>query len=174
MNILYKSKRVGKFGQKFILYKFRTMKIGSDKYGASTAGDDPRLTRIGGFLRKFKIDELPGFLNVIKGDMTLVGPRPEVPCVVDLMTEQEKNVIFSVKPGLVDLATLSNFHEEDQLAGQKDPHQFYLDNIWPEKKRLQILYVKNRSIWLDIRIILQTILRLCRININILKNLDIK
>lgn len=133
----------------------------ADKIGGpSTAGDDPRLTRIGKILRKYKIDELPQLLNILKGEMAVVGPRPEVPEVVALMTEMERQCIFSVKPGLVDLATLWDFHEEDNLVGQADPHRFYLEHIWPTKKKLQMEYVENRSVWLDLKIIVLTMLKL--------------
>src|SRR3990167_1875432 len=98
------------------------MKIGSDKYGASTAGDDPRLTKIGGFLRKFKIDELPQIWNLIKGDINLVGCRPDVPKEIRSLDKRTRYIILSQKPGLFSPATLWNFHEEDQLTGQKDPH----------------------------------------------------
>ena len=155
MSIIYRSVRVGKNEKPFYLYKVRTMIKGADKLGPpSTAGDDKRLTKIGLFLRKFKIDEIPQLWNVVKGDMRLVGPRPEVPGVVDMMTQHEKDIIFSVKPGLVDLATIWNMHEEDRLSEKEDPHKFYLENIWPTKKLLQIEYINTRSLWLDLKIIL--------------------
>jgi lipopolysaccharide/colanic/teichoic acid biosynthesis glycosyltransferase len=161
MNLIYKSKRVGKNLRQFDLYKFRTMVIGADKMGgASTSADDPRLTKIGKFLRRYKLDELPQLINILKGDMALVGPRPEVKEVVDLMTDEERMVIFSVKPGLTDLATLEDIHEEELLRGAKDPHKKYLDKIWPRKKQLQIKYVMERNAWLDLKIILKTIYKI--------------
>lgn len=166
--VIYKSKRVGQYGRLFDLYKFRTMVVGADKVGPpSTAGDDPRITKIGRFLRRYKIDELPGMWNVLKGDMVLVGSRPEVPSVVYLMNDEEKDIIFSRKPGLVDLSSLWDFNEEERLRGEINPHQAYLDKIWPKKKRLQIYYIKNRTLLLDILIIIQTILQICRIPISI-------
>lgn len=158
MSILYKSTRIGKDGVPFALYKLRTMIKDADKIGpASTSGDDPRITKLGRFLRKYKLDELPQLLNVIKGDMTLVGPRPDVPEVIHMMTPYEKSIILSVKPGITDLASLWDFNEEERLAGQKDPHQYYLDNIWPEKKRLQMAYIKAKGLGYDFYIIIQTI-----------------
>ena len=158
MSIFYKSIRIGKKEVPFMIYKFRTMR---DELGPiSTAADDPRITKIGRFLRRTKLDELPQLYNVIRGEMALVGPRPEVAGVVALMTHREKDIIFSVKPGCVDLATLQNLHEEESLRGQVDPHGFYLKEIWPRKKELQIEYVKNKSFKGDLKIIFQT---LCQI-----------
>jgi lipopolysaccharide/colanic/teichoic acid biosynthesis glycosyltransferase len=128
--------------------------------GPSTAGDDPRLLKIGHFLKKYQLDELPQLINVLKGEMSLVGPRPEVKMYVDMMTEEEKNIILSVKPGMTDLASLWNFHEGEILRGSPDPEKTYQEKIWPEKKRLQIKYIKERSFWLDLKIILKTILKI--------------
>ena len=134
---------------------------GADKIGSpSTAEDDPRITKIGRFLRKTKLDELPQLCNVVKRDMNLVGPRPEVQEVVDLMTDYEKAMIFSVRPGITDLASIWDSNEEERLAGETDPHKAYLEKIWPEKKRLQIEYIRNRSLWLDIKILWLTIKKL--------------
>ena len=156
MNIFYKSLRVGKNGKEFNLWKFRTLK---ESQTGSFAKKE-QYTWCGRFLRKTKLDELPQLYNVIRGEMALVGPRPEVPGVVALMTHREKDIIFSVKPGCVDLATLQNLHEEESLRGQVDPHGFYLKEIWPRKKELQIEYVKNKSFKGDLKIIFQT---LCQI-----------
>lgn len=161
MSIFYGSSRIGKNGKPFMMWKFRTMVEGADRMGGpSTAGDDPRLTRIGKILRKFKIDELPQLWNVIRGDMALVGPRPDVPEVIHRMTPEEKAVILSIKPGITDLASLWDLHEEERLAGATDPHQKYLDEIWPEKKRLQIEYVRTKNVWLDIRILFRTAVKI--------------
>ena len=161
MSIFYKSVRVGKHGKKFQMYKLRTMVEGADRIGPpSTSGDDTRITKAGQFLRKYKLDELPQLWNVIRGDMALVGPRPEVPEVVKLMTTREQCVILSVKPGITDLASLWNYNEEERLAGAKDPHTTYLKEIWPEKKRLQIEYVEKKSAWLDFKILIWTIKKL--------------
>lgn len=158
--VLYISERIGKGGKPFKIYKFRTMVINADKLGGpSTAADDPRLTKIGLFLKRFQLDELPQLFNVLKGDMSLVGPRPEVKIYVNMMTEEEKNVILSVRPGITDLASLWNFHEAEILKGSSDPEKTYMEKIRPEKLRLQQEYVKKSSIWLDIKIIFQTILK---------------
>ncbi len=163
--VFYRAKRTGKSGKIFIMYKFRTMIIGAEKMGGpSTAADDPRLTKVGKFLRKYKIDEFPQLLNVIKGEIALVGLRPEVSSVVELLTEDEKKMILSQKPGMVDLASLWDFNEGERLIGKIDPHKAYLEEIWPIKKNLQIYYIKNQNIWLDVRIILRTIFKIFRLN----------
>ena len=166
MNWLYKSKRVGQYGQIFEMLKIRTMILNADKMGgASTSADDPRITRFGRFLRKFKLDELPQFINVLRGEMALVGPRPDVPEVIDLMTPEEEEIILSVKPGITDLASLWDCEEEEMLRGEKDPHRVYLEKIWPTKKALQIWYIKNRNWWLDLKIVAATFLRIFRIKL---------
>lgn len=157
----YRGVRIGKAGKPFKIFKFRTMVPEAEKLGGpSTAGDDPRLLKIGHFLKKYQLDELPQLINVLKGEMSLVGPRPEVKMYVDMMTEEEKKVILSVLPGMTDLASLRNFHEGEILRGSPDPEKTYQEKIWPEKKRLQIEYVKNRSFWLDFKIIIRTILKI--------------
>ncbi|MDO8486319.1 MAG: sugar transferase [Candidatus Staskawiczbacteria bacterium] len=158
--VFYRGARVGKDGKEFLMFKFRSMVPGADKLGGpSTAVDDPRLTKIGKFMKKYQLDELPQLINVFKGEMSLVGPRPEVKMYVDMMTDEERNVILSVLPGITDLASLWNFHEGEILKGSPDPEKTYQEKIWPEKKRLQMKYVKDRSFWLDLKIILQTILK---------------
>jgi len=158
---LYVSERIGKGGKPFKIYKFRTMVINADKIGGpSTAADDPRLTKIGLFLKRFQLDELPQLFNVLKGDMSLVGPRPEVKIYVNMMTEEEKNVILSVRPGITDLASLWNFHESEILKGSADPEKAYMEKIRPKKLELQMKYVKKQSLFLDLKIIFQTIMKL--------------
>jgi lipopolysaccharide/colanic/teichoic acid biosynthesis glycosyltransferase len=125
--------------------------------GPSTSADDHRLTKFGKFLRKHKLDELPQLINVLKGEMSLVGPRPEVPSEVETYDEETKRIILSAKPGMTDLATLADIHEEEILKGSPDPHQTYREIIKPQKLKLAKEYVKNRSFWLDIKIILKTI-----------------
>ena len=159
--MLYKSQRIGKNGKPFILYKFRTMVRNADKIGpSSTAGDDPRITKIGRFLRKWKIDELPQIINIFKRDMNLVGPRPEIPEVINMLNNEERAIILSRRPGITDLASLWDFNEEERLTGEASPHEAYLEKIWPEKKRLQIEYIKIRTFWLDIKIIFLTFKRI--------------
>lgn len=155
--ILYRGVRVGRYGKPFRIFKFRTMVVDAEKLGgASTADDDLRITRIGKFLRQYKLDELPQLINVIKGEMSIVGPRPEVPQYVEMFTGEEK-AILSVRPGITDWATLWNPDEGAVLAGSPDPERLYVEKIRPEKIRLQLEYVRRRSIWIDLTIILQTL-----------------
>ena len=159
--IFYAGERVGKNGKLFKMYKFRTMVIGADKLGGpSTAADDPRLTKIGLFLKKYQLDELPQLINVFKREMSLVGPRPEVEMYVDMMTAEQKNAILSVRPGMTDYASLWNFHESEILKGAKDPEIAYQKLIRPKKLALQMRYVKERSLWVDIKIIFLTIFKI--------------
>lgn len=161
--ILYRSSRVGMHNKPFTMFKFRSMVINADTIGGpSTASDDMRLTSIGKVLRKFKLDELPELVNVLRGEMSLVGPRPEVKMYIDMMSPEERSLILSVPPGITDWASLWNFHEEDVLAGASDPEQAYQEKIWPEKKRLQMKYVKEQSFINDLKIIAQTIRKLVR------------
>ena len=156
--VFYRGKRAGKDGKEFRIFKFRTMIMNAEKLGGpSTSADDPRLTKFGKFLRKHQLDELPQLINVIKGEMSFVGPRPEVPSEVETYDKETKRMILSVKPGMTDLATLTNLHEEEILKGSKDPHQAYREKIKPKKLKLAVEYVKKRSFWLDIKIIFQTL-----------------
>ena len=159
--VFYRGERVGKKGKIFRIFKFRTMVDKADKMGGpSTAGDDPRLTKIGIFLKKYQLDELPQLINVFFGQMSFVGPRPEVPLYAEMMTQDEKNVILSVPQGMTDLASLWNFHESEILKDSTDPEKAYLEKIRPEKLRLQMKYVKERSFWTDIKIIIKTIIKI--------------
>jgi lipopolysaccharide/colanic/teichoic acid biosynthesis glycosyltransferase len=138
------------------------MVVDAEKLGASsTSDDDPRITRIGKFLRKYKLDELPQLINVLKGDMSFVGPRPQVKWAVDLYTEEEK-ALLNVRPGITDYASLRFPNEGEILKGSKDPDKDYMEKIHPEKMRLGLEYVRNRSFWLDIKLILQTVLAIFR------------
>ena len=155
--IFYRGVRVGFHGKTFRIYKFRTMVVDAEKLGASsTSDDDLRITRIGGFLRKYKLDELPQLLNVLFGDMSLVGPRPEVKKFTDLYTKEEK-LILTVRPGITDWASLWNPDEGALLKGSVDPDKDYLEKIRPEKIRLQLKYVQERSFWTDLKIIFLTL-----------------
>ena len=159
--VFFRGGRIGKDGKPFKIYKFRTMVVGAEKIGGpSTPSDDLRLTKIGKFLKRFQLDELPQLINVLKGEMSLVGPRPEAPFYVNMMTEEEKKIILSVRPGMTDLASLWNFHEGEILKGSQDPERTYMEKIRPQKIRLQIEYVKNRSFRLDLKIILKTIIKI--------------
>ena len=153
----YRGLRVGIYGDPFLIFKFRTMVVDAEKVGASsTSDDDQRITRIGRYLRKYKLDELPQLINVLLGDMSLVGPRPEVKKFTDLYTEEEK-AILTVRPGITDWASIWNPDEGAILAGSTDPDRDYLEKIRPEKIRLQLKYVRERTFWTDIKIILLTL-----------------
>lgn len=160
--IFYKQERVGLDSKPFYLYKFRTMKIGSDKKGLITVGDkDNRITAIGYYLRKYKLDEFPQLINILKNEMSIVGPRPEVAKYVDLYTEEQRQVL-KVKPGLTDLASLE-FIDENKLLGEaENPEEVYVNEIMPEKLRLNLVYIKNNSLYEDLRIILNTVIRIIR------------
>jgi lipopolysaccharide/colanic/teichoic acid biosynthesis glycosyltransferase len=161
--VFYRGERVGKDEKPFRIFKFRTMVKNAEKLGGpSTSADDPRLTKFGKILRKYKLDELPQLINVLKGEMSLVGPRPEVKMYVDILKPEEKEKILSVKPGMTDLASLWDFHEEEILKGSKDPEKAYMEKIRPKKIQLQLEYVKNRSFLLDLKIIFKTLIRLIK------------
>jgi lipopolysaccharide/colanic/teichoic acid biosynthesis glycosyltransferase len=155
--VFYRGERVGLHGETFRIFKFRTMVVDAEKLGASsTSDDDPRITRIGKLLRKYKLDELPQLINVLKGDMSFVGPRPQVKWAVDLYTEEERKLL-SIRPGITDYASLKFPNEGEILKGSKDPDKDYMEKIHPEKMRLSLEYVRNRSFWLDIKLIFQTV-----------------
>ena len=155
-SIFYRGERVGQFNKKFKIFKFRSMVINADKIGgSSTSGDDPRITGIGKFLRKYKIDEFPQLINILKGEMSFVGPRPEVVEYVELFSKKEKIIILSLKPGITDYASIWNHDEGKILAGSKDPEKTYLEKIRPKKIKLQLKYVKNNNLLIDIKLILK-------------------
>lgn len=156
-SIFYRGIRIGRYGKAFKIFKFRTMIENAEKLGpSSTPDDDPRLTKIGKFLKKYQLDELPQLINVLKGEMSLVGPRPQVSWAVELYTPEEKQVL-EMRPGMTDYASLWNFHEGEILEGSKNPDKDYMERIHPEKMKLSLEYVKNHSIYIDIKIILKTI-----------------
>jgi len=155
--VFYRGLRAGRFGKTFRIFKFRSMVQNADKLGsASTPEDDFRVTRIGRVLRRYKLDELPQLLNVIKGEMSLVGPRPQVLWAAERYTAEEKSVL-SVRPGITDYASLKFRNEGEILAGSTDPDKDYFEKIHPEKMRLSLEYVHNQSVWLDCKIIVQTL-----------------
>lgn len=158
--VFFRGQRIGKNGEPFRIFKFRTMVVNADKLGGpSTASDDPRLTKIGKFLKKYQLDELPQLIDVLQGKMSLVGPRPEVLFYVNMLSEEEKKIILSISPGMTDLASLANFHEGEILKGSPDPEKTYQEKIRPAKLKLQMEYVKNHSFWLDLKIIFKTVLK---------------
>jgi lipopolysaccharide/colanic/teichoic acid biosynthesis glycosyltransferase len=155
----YKQVRVGQYGRDFKLLKFRSMRMGSDKSGLLTIGGrDPRVTRSGYFIRKYKIDELPQLINVLIGEMSLVGPRPEVRKYVDLYSAEQQKVLL-VKPGLTDLASLEYFNENELLAQSTDPERTYIDSVMPDKLKLNLKYIDQAGLKADVKIILRTIYR---------------
>jgi lipopolysaccharide/colanic/teichoic acid biosynthesis glycosyltransferase len=155
--VFYRGVRVGLFGGVFKIFKYRTMIINADKVGvSSTPDDDPRLTRLGKFLRRYKLDELPQLINVLKGDMSLVGPRPQVQWAVDLYTPEQRTVL-TVRPGITDYASVHFPNEGEILKGSTNPDQDYMEKIHPKKMRLSLEYVRERSLWVDLKIIFQTI-----------------
>ncbi len=156
-NVFYKQKRVGKNGAEFYLYKFRTMRANSDKVDLLTyGGDDPRITRFGSFLRKYKLDELPQLFNVLKGDMSIVGPRPEVKRYVDLYTPEQRKIL-NVRPGITDIASIKFIDENNLLAAQAEPEKFYIEHVMPEKIKLNQAFISSPSLYNYLRIIALTI-----------------
>lgn len=160
--VFYCGLRIGLDGKLFRIFKFRTMIVNADKIGGhSTADDDSRITKIGRKIRKYKLDELPQFFNVLIGQMSFVGPRPEVPFYVDMFTEEEK-AILSVRPGITDWASLWNSNEGALLVGSDDPEKNYIEKIRPEKIRLQLKYVNEKSFLVDMGIIFRTIFKVVK------------
>ncbi len=160
--VFYRQQRIGKGGVPFRLYKFRTMRSDADNKSKITIGDrDPRVTRVGFFIRKYKLDELPQLLNILKGDMSVVGPRPEVEQYVKLYTTEQRKVL-SVKPGLTDYASLEYVNESELLSKSSDPHRTYVEEIMPDKLRLNLKYINNQGFLLDIKLILDTIFKIIR------------
>jgi len=160
--VFFGQERVGKDGRSFRLWKFRTMRPQSEKGGQLTVGStDARITRAGYFLRKFKVDELPQLWNVVLGDMSVVGPRPEVPRYVALYSPDQRSVL-DVRPGITDYASLKYFAESDLLAASNDPEQTYIHEIMPAKLTLNLEYVRKHSLAGDIRIIWLTGLRVLK------------
>ena len=160
--VFYRGVRTGLRGKTVRLFKFRSMVVHAENLGASsTAAEDPRVTRIGAFMRKYKIDELPQLLNVLIGDMSFVGPRPEVKRFTDMYTEEEK-AILTVRPGITDWASIWNSDEGSILAGAEDPDRAYLELIRPIKIKLQLKYIRERTFFADLKIIFLTFWALVR------------
>lgn len=157
--VFFQQERVGRFGRYFNILKFRTMVNNAQSIGASiTIGNDSRITRCGNYLRKYKLDELPQLINVLKGDMSLVGPRPEVAEYVKYYPEDVKHRVLSVRPGITDVASLKFLNEAKMLSEAEDPLRCYVDEILPIKLKYYTEYVDNRSLIKDFSIIVSTIL----------------
>ncbi len=155
--MLFRQERIGKNGCEFKVLKFRTMHPGSAGKGALTIGKkDPRVTSVGYYLRNYKLDELPQLFNVLMGDMSFVGPRPEVEKYTRLYTEEHKKKVLSVRPGITDFASIKFRNESEILAQSQDPEETYIKEIMPEKLRLNMKYIDNSNIFKDIFIIINT------------------
>jgi lipopolysaccharide/colanic/teichoic acid biosynthesis glycosyltransferase len=160
--VFYMQSRVGKDGKDFNLFKFRTMANNSDKKGLLTIGGrDSRVTKIGYYLRKYKLDELPQLLNVFIGDMSLVGPRPEVRKYVNLYNDMQKKVL-QVKPGITDLASIEFFDENEMLGKSLNPEQTYITEVMPKKLELNLLYIEQQGFLMDLKIICNTLLKIVK------------
>jgi lipopolysaccharide/colanic/teichoic acid biosynthesis glycosyltransferase len=158
--VFYRGVRIGLHGKPFHIFKFRTMVINAEKLGGSaTAEDDPRITAIGRFIRRNKLDEFPQFINVLVGDMSLVGARPEVKKYVDMYTQEEK-AILELRPGITDWASIWNSNEAAVLEGSSDPEKTYEELIRPTKLALQLFYTRNHSLWVDVKILFHTAAKL--------------
>lgn len=154
--VFYRQVRVGRYNRDFRIFKFRSMRVGSDKGSLVTIGGrDPRVTRSGYFIRKFKIDELPQLINVFIGDMSLVGPRPEVRHYVDYWTKEQLHVL-DVRPGITDPASIKFRNENELLEKAEDPEKYYIEVIMQEKLRLYLEYVEKHGFWYDIKLIFKT------------------
>ena len=162
--VFYLQERVGRYGETFKIYKFRTMVKNADKIGgAITIGDDPRITKSGKFLRKYKIDELPQLINVLKGEMSLVGPRPEVSKYVNLYTSEQREVLNLI-PGITDPASIKYRNENILLAASRDtyeasydPEQVYIQEIMPDKIRINLEYASKATVLTDFKVVIKTI-----------------
>ena len=159
--VFFKQIRVTKNGREFKIFKYRTMRVGSDKYSQITVGKDNRITKIGAFLRKYKLDEIPQLINVFIGDMSLVGPRPEVPKYVAFYTDEQKEIL-KVRAGITDYASIEFSDENDLLASEEEPEKAYIEKIMPKKIELNKKYLSEISILTDIKIILLTIKKILK------------
>ena len=160
--VFYKQVRVGQNGIDFGLFKFRSMVVDADKKGLITVGGrDPRITRSGYFIRRYKLDELPQLINVLVGDMSLVGPRPEVRKYVDLYTDEQQKVL-SVKPGITDYASIEYMDENEILGKSNDPEKTYIEEIMPEKIKYNMKYIQNKNVSEYFKIIFLTLLKIVR------------
>jgi len=158
--IFYRGTRVGKNGKLFTIFKFRTMVTDASRKGPGiTHANDPRITRIGKLIRKLKIDEMPQFINVLRGEMSIVGPRPEDPRYVAYYTPEQRRVL-SVVPGMASPAFITYRHEEELLANSENPEEFYLTKVLPNKLNMDLDYIDNRSFLFDISILIKAALSL--------------
>jgi lipopolysaccharide/colanic/teichoic acid biosynthesis glycosyltransferase len=160
---LFRQERVGRGGRTFAILKFRSMRADAPRSGpAVTVGNDPRITRLGRFIRRYKLDELPQLINVIKGDMSLVGPRPEVPKYVELYPAEARRVVLSVRPGITDPASIAFVNESELLATAADAEAMYREVILPQKLRMYCDYVSGQSVTGDLKVLLRTVIAAVR------------
>lgn len=158
--VFFKQERIGQNGIPFHLLKFRSMVTDSESKGKITVGTrDPRITKVGYYIRRYKLDEFPQFINVLKGEMSIVGPRPEVKEYVDLYTDEQRKIL-SVKPGITDYASLAYFHENELLAKSDNPQETYINEVMPEKIKLNEKYLSNPTLSEDLIIIRKTVLKM--------------
>ena len=167
--MFYHSLRVGKYGKTFNLLKFRTFKKGQDGGAPTASADDSRMTGLGKFLRRTKLDELPTLINLLVGDIAIVGPRPDVPSEIDSLHTGTRNLVLSVKPGLISPATLWDLNEDILLKGEADPHKAYCERIKPTKYALNCWYVRKKSLMFDLRVLLTAATRFMGLRIDIFR-----
>ena len=161
--VFFRQERIGQYGKPFHIHKFRTMTVAQPSTAMQiTVGQDARITRIGAFLRHYKIDELPQLIDVLQGSMSLVGPRPEVPKYVALYPEAVKSIVLSVRPGITDLASIEYRSESELLGKSSNPEQTYIEEVMPAKLAYCVQYVEQQSIWLDIQIIARTFIAILK------------
>jgi lipopolysaccharide/colanic/teichoic acid biosynthesis glycosyltransferase len=158
--VFFRQERVGRQGRPFRIHKFRTMRTGAEQDGKLTVASDPRVTRVGRYLRKMKLDELPQLFDILSGSMSLVGPRPEVPRYVALYPPEVRQIVLSVKPGVTDPASIA-FRNESEMLDCDDPERLYIDRIMPAKLAHYVDYVRTRSFVGDLRVIVRTIEVIC-------------
>jgi lipopolysaccharide/colanic/teichoic acid biosynthesis glycosyltransferase len=160
--VFYRQERIGLKGKPFYLLKFRSMRPNADLQGKLTVGErDPRVTRIGFFIRKFKLDEFPQFINVLKGEMSVVGPRPEVAEYVALYSDIQRRVL-DVKPGITDEASITYFEENKLLSKSTNPQKTYIEEIMPEKIRINLAYQERATVWTDLGVVWKTAARMVK------------
>jgi len=158
--VFYRQERIGLNGKPFTLLKLRSMRPNADTQGKLTVGArDPRVTRVGAFIRKYKLDEFPQFINVLKGEMSVVGPRPEVVEYVRQYSEEQRKVL-NYKPGITDLASITYFEENKLLAKSTDPERTYIEEIMPEKIHINLQYQETATVWTDIQVVWRTGIRI--------------
>jgi len=157
-NMFYTQGRIGRYGKTFTIIKFRSMTVDHGDSNTVTVGGDMRITKFGAFMRKYKLDELPELLNILKGDMSFVGPRPDLPGYADNLKGEDRKIL-NLRPGITGVASLKYANEEKILSAQKDPIKFHDEVIYPDKVKLNLDYYYNNNLWVDIKIIFATIFR---------------